>query len=120
MANSNGIGKILHAIFVPAIALLNRLCYTKKFTLLWLLSLIAIAVVVYSLFVSLDRVIQPTHQELQGLAMIKPVTRTVQAVQLHRGISASLLGGNEAMRDKRAAQENIAAAAFAKMEKELP
>ncbi|OGT00970.1 MAG: hypothetical protein A3F73_02530 [Gallionellales bacterium RIFCSPLOWO2_12_FULL_59_22] len=110
----------MQAIFTPAISLLNRLGYTKKFTLLWLLSLIAIAVVVYSLFVSLDRVIQPTHQELQGLAMIKPVTRTVQAVQLHRGISASLLGGNEAMRDKRAAQENIAAAAFAKMEKELP
>ena len=120
MANSNGIGKILHAIFVPAIALLNRLGYTKKFTLLWLLSMIAIAVVVYSLFVSLEQVIQPSRQQLEGLALVKPVSRTVQAIQLHRGISAALLGGNETMPDRRAAQEREAATAFDAMEEKLP
>ena len=92
----------MQILFSPAIFVLNRLSYTKKFTLLWLVSLISVAVVAYSLFASLERVIQPSQRELEGLALIKPITRTVQAIQLHRGISAALLGGNETMRDKRA------------------
>jgi len=107
-------------LFYPTIALLNRMGYTKKFTLLWLVSLIAIAVVVYSLFASLDRVIQPSQRELQGLVLIEPVSRTVQLIQLHRGLSTALLGGNETMRDRRAAREREAVEAFKTMEGVLP
>src|SRR3989338_5201261 len=107
-------------LFYPTIALLNRMGYTKKFTLLWLVSLVAISVVVYSLFASLDRVIQPSQRELQGLALIEPVSRTVQSIQLHRGLSTALLGGNETMRDRRAATEREAAEAFKAMEGVLP
>ncbi len=110
----------MQAIFAPAIALLNRWGYTRKFTLLWLLSMIAIAVVVYSLFVSLDRIIQPSQRQLNGIVLIKPVSMTVQAVQLHRGISAALLSGNEAMRDRRAIQAKNVIAAFKAMEERLP
>ena len=107
-------------IFSPAIALLNRLNYTKKFSLLWLLSMIAVAVVAYSLFVSLDRVIQPSQRQLEGLALIQPVCETIQSIQLHRGISVALLGGGETMRGKRAAQEEKASAIFKTMEGRLP
>ncbi|MDP2694023.1 MAG: EAL domain-containing protein [Gallionella sp.] len=107
-------------IFSPAITLLNRLGYTKKFTLLWLLSMAAIAVVAYSLFVSLERVIQPSLRQLDGLVLIQPISQAVQAIQLHRGISAALLGGNGTMRDRRTAKEKEAAAAFDAMEGKLP
>lgn len=107
-------------LFYPTITVLNRMGYTKKFTLLWLVSLVAIAVVVYSLFASLERVIQPSQRELQGLALVEPVSRTVQAVQLHRGLSTVLLGGNETMRDRRAAVEREAVEAFKAMEGKLP
>jgi len=120
MTSNNGIGKIIQPAFSPAISVLNRMGYTRKFTLLWLMSLVAIAVVTYSLFASLDRVIQPSQQALQGLALIEPVSRTVQVIQLHRGISAALLGGNETMRDRRAAKEREAAEAFQAMEGKLP
>jgi len=110
----------MQAIFAPAITLLNRMGYTKKFTLLWLLSMIAIAVVVYSLFVSLDRVIHPSQRQLEGIVLIKPISQAVQAIQLHRGISAALLGGNETMRDRRAVKEKEATVAFNAMEKKLP
>ena len=110
----------MQKIFSPAIALLNRFGYTKKFTLLWLLSMIAIAVVVYSLFVSLERIIQPSQRQLQGLVLVKPIAQAVQAIQLHRGISAALLGGNETMRDRRTTKEKEAAAAFDAMEEKLP
>src|SRR3990167_127076 len=120
MKNNNGIGKKIQPIFFPAITLLNRINYTRKFTLLWLMSLVAIAVVTYSLFASLDRVIQPSQRELQGLVLIEPVSRIVQRIQLHRGISAALLGGNEAMQDRRAVRERGAAEAFKAMEGKLP
>ncbi|HEU0234691.1 MAG TPA: EAL domain-containing protein [Gallionella sp.] len=110
----------MRAIFSPAIVLLNRVGYTKKFALLWLLSMVAIAVVVYSLFVSLDRIIHPSRRQLEGLVLVKPISQAVQAIQLHRGISAALLGGNETMRDRRVAKENEAAAAFNAMEGKLP
>lgn len=120
MANNNDDGKIARLIFAPAIALLNRMSYTRKFTLLWLMSLIAVAIVVYSLFASLDRVIQPSQRELEGLVLIEPISRTVQMIQRHRGVSVALLGGNEAMKDRRAAREREAAAAFTAMEGALP
>jgi diguanylate cyclase (GGDEF)-like protein/PAS domain S-box-containing protein len=110
----------MQIIFTPAISVLNRLGYTKKFTLLWLMSLIAVAVVAYSLFASLNKVIQPSQRQLDGLVLIPPVCETIQAIQLHRGISAALLGGSETMRDSRAAQEEKAAAAFKVMEEKLP
>jgi len=110
----------MQRLFSPAITVLNRMGYTKKFTLLWVMSLLAIAVVVYSLFVNLDRVIQPSQQRLKGLALIEPITRTVQSIQLHRGLSATLLGGNQSMRDKFAASEMKAVEAFKTVEGKLP
>jgi len=107
-------------IFSPAIALLNRLNYTQKFTLLWLMSLVAIAVMVYSLFASLERVIQPSQRQLQGLALIKPISRLAQLTQLHRGLSAASLGGNEAMGAKRVARGSEVAEAFKAVEDILP
>ena len=110
----------MRRVFTPAIVLLNRLGYTKKFTLLWLISLTAIAVVVYSLFVNLERVIQPSYQRLKGLTLVEPITRTIQTLQLHRGLSTALLGGNESVRDRRAAQEKKVTDTIRTLEEKLP
>ena len=110
----------MQRVFFPAITLLNRMGYTKKFTLLWLMSLAAIAVLTYSLFVNLGRVIEPSQRRLEGLTLIEPVTRAIQALQLHRGLSATLLGGHEPLRDRRAAQEQEVTDTFSKLEENLP
>ncbi len=110
----------MKTLFHPAIALLSRMGYTRKFTLLWLMSLVAVALVSYSLIASLARIIQPSQQELQGLALTEPISRTVQFIQRHRGTSAALLGGNEAMRGRRAENEKGAATVFKTMEGALP
>ena len=107
-------------LFYPAIALMNRLGYTKKFALLGLLFLIAIAVLTYSLLASLDSVIRTSQQQLESITLIKPISRTVQGIQLHRGLSAALLGGNKAMRDRRAAAEKEVVDAFNMLEGKLP
>ncbi|MFA5372378.1 MAG: EAL domain-containing protein [Sideroxydans sp.] len=107
-------------IFFPAISLLNRLNYTRKFSLLWILSMFSIAVVVYGLFVMLDRVIQPAQKQLQGITLIEPISRTVQAIQLHRGFAAAVLSGRETLWEQRAAQEDEAVRIFTAMEEKLP
>lgn len=110
----------MQKIFSPIISLLNRMNYTRKFTLLWVVSLIAIAVVIYGLFASLDRVIQPSQRELLGLSMIGSLSRTVQLIQQHRGYSAALLGGAEGVKDRITAIENQMESAFQNIDATLP
>jgi len=95
----------MQALFAPAIALMNRLGYTKKFAVMGALALVAIAVLLFNLFTALDQVIRKSETELVGMEAMKPISRLVQAMQQHRGLSSGVLNGNEAMKDKRAAKE---------------
>lgn len=106
--------------FYPAIALMNRLGYFSKFALLWLLSLIATAVVVVNLHASLEKDIHTSRRELDGLALIKPLLQAVQLVQQHRGLSLGFLGGREGMGGPRAAREKEIIAAFDRLQERLP
>jgi len=112
--------KFMKLLFYPAIALMNRLGYTKKFALLGLLFLIAIAVLMYSLFASLESVIHTSQRQLASISLIEPISRAVRDIQLHRGLSAALFGGNDAVRDNRAAQEKKTVEAFHALEQKLP
>ncbi len=120
MADHNGNGKIISLIFSPAIKLLNRIGFTTKFNLLWLVSAIAIAVIIYSLLTSLNQIIRTSQRELQGFALIEPISRTVQLIQQRRGISAVLLGGIETMRGRLLAKEAEITESFRLMEGTLP
>ena len=106
-------------IFSPANALMNRLDVSWKFAALGLMSLVAIAVVMYSLFASLNLVIRTSQRQLEGIALIKPFSRTVQILQQHRGISNGLLSGNEAMREWRIDREKEAVEALQAMDEKL-
>jgi len=108
MTNNNAGNKLMQAFFSPAVALMNRLNITRKFILLGLMSLVAIAVVMYSLFASLDQIISFSQRELKGLELIKPFPRVVQALQQHRGLSAEIISGDEVMRGSLASMEKEA------------
>ena len=120
MADKSGSNKLLQAFFAPAVAMMGRLNVAGKFMLLGLMSLAAVAVVIYSLFASLEQDIGSSQRGLQGLELIKPFPRAVQMLQQHRGLSAGLLGGDETMRDSRAGTESEAVEAFKAMEEKLP
>ena len=107
-------------LFSPAIALMNRLGYTKKFTLLALVSTAAFAIVVYGLYDALDNEIKIAQRELEGLALIKPILKIIQPVQQHRGFSVALLSGNEAMREGCTVKEREVSQAFDEMARKLP
>jgi len=109
---NSGSKKMMQAFFSPAVALMSRLGIARKFVLLGLMSLVAIAVVVHSLFASLGQVISFSQRELKGIELIKPFPRAVQILQQHRGLSAGLLGGDQTMRDSRASTESEAVKAL--------
>lgn len=111
---------LIRPFFHPAIALMNRLGYTKKFALLGLMSLTAIFVVMYGLIASLDKEISTLRQEQEGLALIRPIARTIQLLQQHRGLSAGLSSGVMSMRDRRAIKERDVDMAFRAVEERLP
>lgn len=95
----------MQAIFSPAISLMNRLHYNSKFLLLGTAMGIVMLVLLFTVFVNLNRDIQTAANELAGLQMLKPVNKMAQFIQQHRGLSSGVLNGNEAMKDKRAAKE---------------
>ena len=95
----------MQALFSPAVALMNRLRYNSKFLLLGSAVAVVMLVLLYSVFTNLSRDIETARNELSGVQMLKPMNRMVQYIQQHRGLSAGVLGGNEAMKDKRGAKE---------------
>jgi Nitrate and nitrite sensing. len=109
----------MNKLFSPAIALMNRLDYTRKFMVLGLIYLVAITVVVYSLYASLNQVARTSQRQLEGLELIKPISSGVQFMQQHRGLSTGVLGGNEAMRNQCDTKEIETAAAFDAIERRL-
>ncbi|MBK7563269.1 MAG: hypothetical protein IPI21_02765 [Propionivibrio sp.] len=92
----------MKTLFIPAISLLNRLGYTKKFAIMGILALVAISMLAMNLYHSLTRVIHRSQQELVGIEMIKPIASLMQHLQAHRGLSAGVLNGDEEMEERRA------------------
>lgn len=109
----------IRTLFSPAIRLMNRLDYPRKFAVLGSMVLFAFAVVVYNLYTSLSADIRAARYELEGIARIRTLTQVVQSLQKHRGLVAGELGG-VAVRSEREAREAEITAAFDVLVQELP
>ena len=102
----------MNAIFAPAVALLNRLRYPAKFTLLGFIALVAIGFLLGQLTLSLRESIDFTEKEREGMQRVPLLLKVIELTQQHRGLSSGVLNGNEAMKDKRAAKEKEVADAL--------
>ncbi len=111
---------LLRPLFRPAIALMNRLGFTRKFTLLWLLAMAAILTVMSGLLISLNEQILIARREADGIPVVTQIARLTQVIQQHRGITAILLSGNDAMRERHDALEKDVESAFGATEEKLP
>lgn len=100
--------------------MMDRMSYTRKFALLWLMALASITVLVSSLFISLNKEISSSRRELEGIALIAPISRAVHSLQQHRGFSAMYLSGNEAALGGHDTAEITAAKNLAVLEEALP
>ena len=91
---------MMNSLFAPAVGLMNRLKYPYKFAVIGIVALVAIAYLLVSLTIQLLGTLEQGQRELDGIALVKPLLRYVQAVQQHRGISSGVLGGNAALGEK--------------------
>ena len=107
-------------LFRPAISLMNKLRYTHKFMVLALIYLVAVTVLFYSLYTNLSRDIYSSQREMEGLALIKQVARTIQVMQQHRGLELGMAGGGESLRKVHDAKEGEVTAALDELERQLP
>ncbi|GAB2880709.1 hypothetical protein GCM10027277_57330 [Pseudoduganella ginsengisoli] len=107
-------------LFYPAISLMSRLRYAHKFFLLGVLALGAIVVLLTQLFVAVDKVIEPSREELRGVEALVRLNRAIQLVQHDRGLSAGLLGGNPAFGPKQRAKAAEVDLAFGQLTETIP
>ncbi|MFN8094166.1 MAG: methyl-accepting chemotaxis protein [Vicinamibacteria bacterium] len=77
----------------PAVALMNRLSYARKFALIGLLLLTPFAVVSYLQISLATERIDFNQKESYGVAYITPLREMLRQVQLHRLYTAAVLSG---------------------------
>lgn len=82
----------MRLLLYPAIALMNRLEYGRKNLLLFLLSLLAALIVVFSFYRNFKPVIEKAHVELAGLEQLKQTTHLVNKLQQLRAVSLAING----------------------------
>lgn len=107
-------------LFLPALAIMNRLSYRAKFGLLGILISLAFASLLFALANQLNRTIERSQTELIATSIARPLLKSVELMQQHRGMSATLLSGLNAIAQKRAEKEKEVDAALERLGSALP
>jgi methyl-accepting chemotaxis protein len=94
----------MQALFLPAIAVLNRMRYPAKFILVGSISGLVMLFLLVQLALSLRGDIDFARKESEALAITPRLIGVIQLSQQHRGISSGVLNGNESMRGALAAK----------------
>ncbi len=110
----------MHSLFLPAILILNKLTFARKFLLVGLFSALATAVPLVVSYIELSSTITSNQHELEGAEFIRPVNKFVQLLQQHRGLSSAVLSGAEGMSEKRRAKQGEVSAALKETDRILP
>ena len=106
----------MRLVFIPAIAMMNRLRYPVKFALIGVISFIAIAVLLSQLVAKLNEAINLTESEQRGLRSALPLHKLIEVVQQHRGLSSGVINGDVSLKDRRDAKEKQVGEAIQRLE----
>lgn len=93
-------------LFVPAIALMNRLKYLQKFGLIGLLCLMPIVISMYFLLTEIEKNIIFTEKERAGIEYYKPLKNFMGGVQQHQEMADTYLNGEASFKEKVASQQS--------------
>ena len=89
----------MRALFAPAIALMNRLSYPQKFTLISFLFLSLLGLVLTFLYLEIRRDIDFAEQELTGTAYLRPLRVLLQHAEMDRMLVQRYMGGETQFAD---------------------
>lgn len=81
-------------LFWPATALMQRLSFRWRFLLLGSLFVLALGVLAANLFSALRAVIRSSHERLEAVQLVRPMSRAIKAIQMHRGLTTAAVNGN--------------------------
>lgn len=90
----------MSGLLTPAVALMNRLPYARKFGLIALVFAIPMAVFVGLLVTEINTTIEFAAKERLGVQYIKALRPLMEHLPQHRGMMNAVLNGNDALRGK--------------------
>ncbi|MBZ0316080.1 MAG: response regulator [Anaerolineae bacterium] len=95
----------MNAFFAPAIALMNRLKYPAKFSLIGLLLLLPLAFSLNQYLRQINKDIDFANKEQVGLEYNEPVLTLLQHIQQHAALATIYLGGQTEYQDELEAKQ---------------
>ncbi|WP_160691329.1 methyl-accepting chemotaxis protein [Clostridium sp. C2-6-12] len=87
-------------LFKPAILLMNRLKFLKKFGLIFIISLLPMSLILINLVIQINNKIEVNNNQMIGLNYNSAIRSLVQHAQQHRGLSSTYLSGNISVKDQ--------------------
>ena len=88
------------SFFKPAISLMNRLNYGKKFSLIFILFLIPMLISSSLLIVQFNNKVEISKRQIIGVEYNIAVRTLIQHIQQHRGLTSGYLGGKKELKDR--------------------
>jgi diguanylate cyclase (GGDEF)-like protein/PAS domain S-box-containing protein len=107
-------------LFFPAIKLMSKLSFAKKFIFLGLIALVSAGITLYGLYNNLNQAVISSQQELDGLKLIYPIIKSAQQLQRHRGLSSGVLSGIDNLKMLRSSSEVDVDQAFLILDTSFP
>ena len=86
--------------------LLHRMNLTQKFVILGLIAAVMVLIPSVVYFNRAMIVVNTSELEMRGTGPVMAVNKVVQLTQSHRGMSAGMLNGNEALAGRRPAMRD--------------
>ncbi len=86
-------------LFNPAIALMNRLSYPRKFVLISLLLIVPLALVMTFFTLTINSSIEVAQQEIDGDAYLRPLHKLLQHTLDEKELANEYLSGNFSLRE---------------------
>ena len=99
--------------------LLHRLSLVQKFMILGLLSLLLVCAPTFLYFKRMVEDVQSAQMEARGSGPLVALNKVIQLSQVHRGMSAGMLSGNEALAARRPAVRDALGKAMQVMDEQL-
>ena len=84
----------MRALMKPAVAIMNRLRYSAKFTLIFIVMLVPLLILSGIAISDINKEIHFLLQERLGVKYIQAIRGPVELIQQHRGMTAAYLNGN--------------------------
>ena len=90
----------MEILFKPAIILMNRFKFLKKFGLIFIISFLPMSLILVNLVIQINNKIEINSNQMIGLNYDSALRSLVQHAQQHRGLSSTYLSGNTSVKDQ--------------------